>query len=89
MMRGDELENYNVVEFFTNTYERKINEKMRMSFEEDEDKSIKMSQSGVGRPQHQHVQYRRAHPKWGKFERVIRPQDPNNLPHFVGRQSWI
>lgn len=82
-MRGDSLEDFSVVEFFTNTYESKITSGSEVN---DEEGANVDHHAQVGRPRHNHVFYQNLHPKSKTLLRIIRPLDHNNLPNFIGHQ---
>lgn len=77
--RGAELEDYNILDFFVETYETEITRADREadSFEDD--------YRGRGRPRNTRVQYLVGHPKSGSVHRVIRSSGHRNLPNFVGK----
>ena len=77
--RGAELEDYNILDFFVETYETEITRADRKadSFEDD--------YRGRGRPRNTRVQYLVGHPKSGSVHRVIRSSGHRNLPNFVGK----
>ena len=75
--RGDALANYNIIQFFTNTYKSKI---WRTETDNDEDQDhIKR-----GHPKHKRVPYKPDHPKASSVQRIIRGKGHNNLPNFIG-----
>lgn len=93
MTRGDALEEFNVIEFFTNTYETKINGRSKDEFQVagsimDDANNQDTDQEGHhrGRRRHGRVPYHMTHPKWKVVQRIIRPTHHNNLPNFIGRQ---
>ena len=78
--RGTELEDYNVLDFFVDTYETEITKADReMDLSEDD------ARRGPGRPRNPRVRYLTTHPKSGTIHRVIRSLGHRNLPNFVGR----
>ena len=78
--RGTELENYNILDFFVDTYETEITKADREAelFAED-------ARRGPGRPRNPRVRYLTSHPKSGTVQRVIRSPGHRNLPNFLGR----
>jgi len=78
--RGVELEDYNVLDFFVETYETEITKADREAelFNED-------TRRGPGRPRNARVRYLTTHPKSGTVHRVIRSPGHRNLPNFLGR----
>ena len=82
MLRGDTLGNYNVIEFFVDTYETNLTSRDLSA----EHRSRKRAGGPtLGRPRHEHVPYLPEHPKSGNKQRVIHPRGHNNLPNFIGR----
>lgn len=78
--RGTELEDYNVLDFFVDTYETEITKADReMDLLEDD------AHRGPGRPRNPRVRYLTTHPKSGTVQRVIRSPGHRNLPNFLGR----
>ena len=67
--RGERLAAYNVITFFTDTYERTF-QHVDEECHDDEDRSS--GAHGRGRPRNEHVPYQNDHPKWRSVERVIR-----------------
>ena len=80
--RGSELEAFNVLEFFVNTYEESIS---TTSESMDIDEKVQESSQRKGRPKHDRVSYQSNHPKYGQVQRVIRPIGHHNLPNFIGQ----
>ena len=81
MFRGEDLEDYNVIEFFVNTYEVPLKK-------EDAQVKTHLDNNGYrhgGRPCHQRVPYLSSHIKSRIKQRVIRGSGHNNLPNFIGR----
>ena len=82
--RGDRLDEYNIISFFTDTYERR-----KSSNEQAEDESaqdLPFSTPHRGRPRNEWVSYHREHPRSQTVYRVIRSKNHNNLPNFVGQK---
>jgi len=77
--RGDALHDYNVLLFFTDTYEREVRKKDRESEIDETDETM-----GKGRPRHERVPYQSQHPKCSSVFRIIRRSGHNNLPNFIG-----
>jgi hypothetical protein len=80
-LRGDELEDYNLLDFFVDTYETDIPQRDRddILFEEE-------TSRGPGRPRHERIWYQENHPKYTQKYRVMRTQNHRNLPNFIGRK---
>jgi len=74
-LRGDALTSFNVLDFFTDTYEASIPLNTRTP----------ASLSLRGRPAHDRVQYLQDHPKCTTKLRVIRPSGHRNLPNLIGQ----
>ena len=85
--RGSELDGYNVLEFFVNTYEEEISTSVEsMEIDESvEEMNVGRSTRRKGRPRHDRVSYQSNHPKYGHLQRVIRANGHNNLPNFIGQ----
>ena len=80
-LRGTELEQYNVLDFFLDTYEDNIDKQDRTP-----DNGDKQDMSHLpGRPRHSRIRYHPRHPKSKQKYRIIRQQGHRNLPNFVGR----
>ena len=78
--RGSELQAYNLVDFFTGTYETEITRADREAELVGED-----THRGPGRPRNTRVRYLSTHPKEGSFHRIIRSSGHRNLPNFLGK----
>ena len=78
--RGTELQDYNVVEFFTDTYEVEITKADREAELISDD-----TYRGPGRPRNTRVCYLTTHPKSGTVHQIIRSPGHRNLPNFLGR----
>ena len=78
--RGTELQEYNLIEFFTDTYEVDITKADREAELVGED-----VHRGPGRPRNRRVRYLTTHPKSGSVHRIIRSAGHRNLPNFLGR----
>jgi len=76
-LRGPKLHDLNAIDYFTNTYKERRSEK---------DLSTEDSQP-FGRPHHTHVLYQEAHSKHKEMHWVVRPENHNSLPNFIGR--WL
>ena len=79
--RGEELDQYNVLDFFVDTYEDDIDKKDRRSDDSEDDDTIRHS----GRLRHSCIRYLPLHPKYEQKYRIVRQQRHRNLPNFVGR----
>ena len=85
--RGDELEGYNVLSFFMDTYEAKITTKDQQEANlETTELGVETQTIGRGRLRHQRVHFRANHPKSATVQRIIRGEKHNNLPNFIGRR---
>ena len=79
--RGTELQDYNLVDFFTDTYEAEITTADRQA-------ELVVSEDvhrGPGRPRNPRVRYLTTHPKSASVHRVIRSPRHRNLPNFLGK----
>ncbi|PPQ74787.1 hypothetical protein CVT24_003726 [Panaeolus cyanescens] len=97
-LRGDPLESYNIIQFFTNTYEtrRKKNRTRNLVnlHQEDADTDDAGTSDAeehsesikAGRPMNERVPYLDEHPKAETKWRVIRSKGHNHLPNFIGQQ---
>ena len=74
------MQSYNIVDFFTDTYESEITKADREAELVSED-----VRRGPGRPRNPRVRYLATHPKSASVHRVIRCQGHRNLPNFLGR----
>jgi len=79
--RGEELEHYNLLQYFVDTYETDIDNKDEDE-SEDEDGEINRH---PGRPRHERVRYLPVHPKYEQKHRVLCSKGHRNLPNFIGR----
>lgn len=77
-LRGEELSNYNVIRFFSDTYEESMRRTNRRH-------AAATAQSVRGRPANQRVAYLAPHPQSSTVCRVIRSPHHNTLPNFVGK----
>ena len=77
---GTELQSFNLVDFFTETYETEITKADREAELARED-----AYRGPGHPRNARVQYLTTHPKSASVHRVIRSPRHRNLPNFLGR----
>jgi len=75
-----ELQDYNVLDFFVDTYETELTKADREAELLNED-----VYRGPGRPRNPRVRYLTSHPKSGTVHRVIRSPGHRNLPNFLGR----
>ena len=78
--RATELENYNILGFFVDTYETKITKADREAEQLAGD-----ARRGPGGPRNPRVRYLTSHPKSGTVQRIIRSPGHRNLPNFLGR----
>lgn len=91
-MRGEELSDMNVFNFFMNTYEENYKPSQRqepqsqpVSNSDDEDVNQTPQRRPRGRPKNQRVEYQSQHPRSKQKIRVVRTRNHNNLPNIVGR----
>jgi hypothetical protein len=77
-LRGDSLSEYNVYEFFVDTYEEQITGAGRT-------RANNPVQGFRGRPKHERIPYYPEHLKHESVHRVMRSADHNNLPNIIGR----
>ena len=80
--RGTELDGYNLLDFFVETYEAEVTKADREAELLDEE-----VRRGPGRPRHPRVRYLNTHPKSASIHRIIRARGHRNLPNFLGR--WL
>ena len=78
--RGVELEDYSVLDFFTDTYETELTMADRKAELLNED-----VHRGPGRPRNPRARYLAGHPKSGTVHRIVRSPGHRNLPNFLGR----
>ncbi len=91
-LRGTALEDYNLVQFFTETYERakgdarSRREGLGDDGEEDLDQDIEHEDGSAqrGRSRNTRVDYSPDHPKSDSVVRVVRSKGHNTLPDFIG-----
>jgi hypothetical protein len=81
-LRGDLLEDYNVLDFFMDTYEKETQSRDN-KFLSGEDNDLPR----MGRLPSTRSPYRRPHPKAKVCHRVVRNENHNNLPNFMG--PWL
>lgn len=82
-LRGRELENYNVLDFFVDTYEEDIHTSKCDINEESDAGVIELR----GRPSQPQAMYSKEHPRRTWRQRVIRGNHHRTLPNVVGRWS--
>ena len=82
MFRGIDLEDYNVIDFFVNTYEVPLKKE---DIQSETQSHNNRGYQKFGRPCHTRVPYLRSHVKSQTRQRVIRGSGHNNLPNFIGR----
>jgi hypothetical protein len=83
MCRGEELEDHNVFEFISDTYEEKIPRRMQEQHahaQESEPDSYSR-----GRPANERIRYMLEHPKQATVWRVKRSLGHNNLVNVIGK----
>lgn len=78
-LRGSELQDYNLLDFFVGTYETEITKS-------DHEKELSGGDNhrGLGRLCNTRVRYLSDHPKATTIHRIIRSHGHHNLPNFVG-----
>jgi hypothetical protein len=79
-LRGEQLERYNMLDYFTHTYEVATK-----SPEQLKPKVNGQAKKGRGRPSNMHVPYLPQHPKASRNHRVVRTPGHNTLPNVIGR----
>ena len=77
--RGSELQDYNLLDFFVDTYETEITK-----LDREKELSAEDVYRGPGRPRNTRVRYLSTHPKAASFHRIIRSRGHRNLPNFIG-----
>ncbi|CUA71576.1 Structural maintenance of chromosomes protein 4 [Rhizoctonia solani] len=95
-MRGDEANNYNILDYFVGTYEQQIHKAMTTALSNNESNADEDHASTVydssphakaqGRPRHQRLPYLPSHPRYSTHTRVVRALGHNTLPNIVGPQ---
>ena len=80
-LRGDDLQDANMISFFVNTFECNIDEKTRL---ESHGASANIKNNRRGRPRNERVQYADGHPQHMCKHRIYRRRNHNMLPNFVG-----
>ena len=80
-MRGQSLENYNVLDYFVETYEEDIHTSKRHGSADSDATAIELR----GRPSQPRVTYSQTHPRHDRKQRVIRADNHRTLPNIVGR----
>lgn len=84
--RGMQLQDMNVIEFFTDTYEeRTTSKKKRSEIPKTQADNASTTKRKPGRPCHERAAYLQDHPKQGELHRVMRSSGHNNLPNFIGK----
>jgi hypothetical protein len=97
-LRGDDLEDVNVLDFFVDTYEEDVKRTRRsqevdvevednieaLDADIDGEQSRGPTGSKRGRPRHNRSQYKEGHPQRAQKQRVMRQDGHRNLPNFVG-----
>ncbi len=81
MLRGEDIEGYNLFEFIRDTYETDLSPSERAEEPEQVDDSARRP----GRPKHQRSRYLPAHPCHQSKHRVVRGQGHKTLVNIVGR----
>ena len=86
MLHGEGLASYNVVEFFVDTYEDKMEDHYLGENGEDLMRSTSDEHRGPGRRRNdRRFLYQPNHPKFMKKLRIKRSEGHNQLPNFIGR----
>lgn len=92
--RGDALSDYNVLDFFVDTYEEEIRYNKHTIIDNGNDIRTSSASSDLplaehhitrGRPPNLRVQYHPQHPKASRVQRVCRSEGHRNLPNIIGR----
>jgi hypothetical protein len=81
--RGEDLETFNVLQFFVNTWEDDVRKQGTQP--ESLDSDMTDQHRRPGRRPNQRVPYLSDHPNHGKKTRVMRSSGHNTLPNFIGR----
>ncbi len=81
--RGLELENFNVLDFFWDTYEK--SEKQLRNLALEDEAHVDGGEDNGTEPSMNKSQYLPLHPKHGKSVRFIRSPNHNAIPNFTGR----
>ncbi len=88
-LRGEELADRNVINFFVDTYEEPIKKAKRNRTSPDADSEIHDEDSDIhrkaGRRPNIRVRYVASHPKYESIHRVLRSKGHNALPNFIGQ----
>ena len=86
-LRGKDLADLNVIDFFVNSYEVEMDPKSKPTNVRDHGEAdlSDLSRAPRGRPRHERVPYLPAHPKSKCKQRIVRSKHHNNLPSFIGR----
>jgi len=85
MCRGDGLEDYNVLDFITETYDEKIPPTRRKRSGNDANIDRDTNHSSRGRPANNRIPYKPNHPKHANVQRVVRGTGHNTLPNIIGK----
>src|SRR6202041_652850 len=80
--RREALSDFNVLDFFVNTYEVDVGSGASMQNEDGEESDLGR---GPGRPRNARVHYLDRHLKAKQKMRIVRSRGHKNLPNFVGR----
>jgi len=83
VLRDQQLHEHNVLEYFTNTYERRMTRAERELLHTPEDDSTS-SNPRRGRRPNPRAFYLPGHPKSESVTRIIRTAKHNNLPNIIG-----
>lgn len=87
MLRGESLEDMNIIEYFVHTYEDDMESRYLMA-EEDEnngdDDPVTDEHRKPGRKRNERVLYLPNHPKYTRKLHIIRSRGHNQLPNFIG-----
>ena len=75
-MRGDELEDSNIISFFVDSFEMRTDAQTKPK--------LKGKGRPPGRPRNDRVLYQSQHPQHKTKQRVLRRSDHNALPNFIG-----
>lgn len=88
-MRGNGLENYNVLDFYVETYEEDISNEwqpnpMREILEDNIQERSGSNVICMGCPRNQRMRYQEVHPKVNDRQYIKHSKGHCNLPNFIG-----
>lgn len=85
MLRGESLEDMNIIEYFVHTYEADMERRYLAADEDDNNDSDADEHRRPGRKRNERVLYLPNHPKYTRKLRILRSRGHNQLPNFIGR----